>query len=197
MSHSTHVGFSGPGRCSESGRELSRFAGEDDFQSRAVGVGQMLTAVERFGPQPPPRSLRGLASFAAYLAGSLAISVATGVGQIIRADTASIRLPPSRAFDGFTSLPFSPRLAVGVGHWHTNSAGLGVRPLANLGERTVIVAVGVPTSGVGDDPDAIPFVGERQGRQRVDNATPHRTRSKRAPGERRPVRESEGPGRFR
>jgi hypothetical protein len=39
-----------------------------------------------------------------------------GVGHFARADTASISVPPSRALLGDTSPPWSPSVAVGVGH---------------------------------------------------------------------------------
>ena len=47
------------------------------------------------------------------------LSFTVGVGQVFRALTASISVPPSRLLRGVTRPPFVPRLAVGVGQAFT------------------------------------------------------------------------------
>ena len=59
MSHSTHVGFSCPPICSDNGRELRCIVAELALplrQSRADGVGNIVTAPDKYGlPLPSLR----------------------------------------------------------------------------------------------------------------------------------------------
>lgn len=85
-------------------------------------------------------------SFTTVLFGST--SIALGVRHIVRAFSASINVPPSRALAGVTLPPFVPSVLVGVGHLFTNSNGVGVLVL-NRSLRPVLPSaspmVGVPT----------------------------------------------------
>ena len=108
---------------------------------------------------PPICSLNGreLRSIVAWLAFPLRQSRAVGVAKV-RALSASISVPPSRALSGVTKPPFVPRLLVGVGHCFTNSCGLGARPLANSGLRIVLRAIAA--MGVcSHKPEPVPLMG--------------------------------------
>lgn len=88
MSHSTHVGFNGPGMCSLSGRLLPWCPIEDDFQSLVVvGVGHM---PERAMTASDEHVLRPIRAFMAMCASKdFPSSFATGVGH----STTALRSP--------------------------------------------------------------------------------------------------------
>ena len=126
ISHSTHIGFNAPvspamvkALPKVNPKPLPFFAVALHFSrlainfarsvvriSFALGVGHNATAVAKLIP------------FACLvrLAKSGPDGSDRGVGQIVRADTASTSVPPSRPFVEVTSPPWSARVAVGVGH---------------------------------------------------------------------------------
>ncbi len=121
MSHSTHVGFSGP--------PTSAFSG---FVFCSICEGAPLF-------------------FASW---------AVGVGQIVRADTASIRFPPSRDLRGVIRPPWLPSVATGVGHGlmptaHPSLFGF-CRPSPE--HRRFVSLPALHAEGVGHNPDSFPLV---------------------------------------
>jgi hypothetical protein len=87
-------------------------------------------------------------------------SLLLGVGHWVRADTASISVPPSRAFDGVTSPPWSPNDDDGVGHWRSDS--LTALP-SSFPDGPLLLPSWLEPCGVGHDPNPVPAVRSANG----------------------------------
>jgi hypothetical protein len=137
INHSTHSGFNWPPSEAITAWSIRSFdrsfpllrvraAGDDPLDALAHGVGHN-----------PFRAINP--SVGRSLAPELALlfirpppeSIAHGVGNM-RADSASIKVPPSRPFVGVTRPPLSARLAVGVGQ---NPDALAEMVGATIGRR--------------------------------------------------------------
>jgi hypothetical protein len=147
MSHSTHVGFKLPPTCSLNGRLLSCVPIEPDFQSRLVGVAQVVRADNASIGVPPSRVLAGAARpslLPGVLVGDghrasrpyLTCTLSFGSPLLFRANFRSCEAP-----------------AVGVDH----RLRLTARP-NSFPEGPLLRPSWLKPCGVGHDPDSVPTV---------------------------------------